>query len=193
MSHPGNRGLEYRRLSSHVQRVILGLGPLADLDDREGSGSASECGARTARGLELGSSGHEARALKEMSDSLYRHHYARGDHQQDSYAGVVVAAEGLRFESPAFVNPPLNAIWAEANHAVDDARPSKPRGRPPSRRRGKARADLRCAAARSRITPSTRRWTVRRPWTRAAPAVPVRALPARPSPEDGSTGGCPRA
>ena len=129
MSHPGNRGLEYRRLSSHVQRVILGLGPLADLDDRKGSGSASECGARTARGLELGSSGHEARALKEMSDSLYRHHYARGDHQQDSYAGVVVAAEGLRFESPAFVNPPLNAIWAEANHAVDDARSAEDRQR----------------------------------------------------------------
>lgn len=129
MTHPGNRDLEYRRLSSHVQRVILGLGPLADLDDREGCGSASECGARTARGLELGSSGHEARALKEMSDSLYRHHYAREDHQQDSYAGVVVAAEGLRAESPDFVNPPLNAIWDEANHRVDDARSAEDRRR----------------------------------------------------------------
>ena len=129
MTHPGNRDLEYRRLSSHVQRVILGLGPLADLDDREGSESASECGARTARGLELGSSGHEARALKEMSDSLYRHHYAGEDHQDASYAGVVVAAEGLGVESPDFVNPPLNAIWAEANHGGSDPRSAEDRRR----------------------------------------------------------------
>ena len=88
--------------------------------------SSAERGAESARNLEFSSRGGEARALRDIGDSL--------DDFEDSAASrsaLGAAAKALSEACSDFSNPPLNAIWAEAGRDENDVgtlRESDPEG-----------------------------------------------------------------
>ena len=116
MTKRSKRKLDYRSLSTWVQRVVLRVGApeVAAPEHERPSASSAEEAATCARGLEGSAEApKEALALRELGDSLTALDGARGETARgDAYAAVLSAAEGLATESTDFANPPLNAIWA---------------------------------------------------------------------------------
>jgi hypothetical protein len=126
MSKLTARERDYLRLSKWVQRVILRLGTYGPGmeragDERQQGASSADRAERCARNLEFSAAKpKEANALRVLGESLATFQSAKGSvAQDDSHAEVVAAAEELGEESSEFVNPPLSAIWANANRTKE--------------------------------------------------------------------------